>query len=46
MLRGDSKTECLLVEVVDDGLDDDDPFFFVKRLVVFFHMVGALSSLL
>jgi hypothetical protein len=27
----------------DDGLDDDDPFFMVKRLVVFFHMVVALS---
>jgi hypothetical protein len=37
MLRGDSETECLLEEVVDDGLDDDDPFFLVKRLVVFFH---------
>jgi hypothetical protein len=30
MLRGDSETECLLKEVVD-GLDDDDPFFLVKR---------------
>jgi hypothetical protein len=28
MLRGDPETECLLEEVVDDGLDDDDPFFF------------------
>jgi hypothetical protein len=26
-------------------LDDDDPFL-VKRLVVFFHMVPALSSLI
>jgi hypothetical protein len=43
MLRGDSKTECLLEEVVDDCLDDDDPFFLVKRLVVFFHKVAALS---
>ena len=43
MLRGDSETECLLEEIVDDGLDDDDPFFLVKRLVVFFHMVAALS---
>jgi hypothetical protein len=43
ILRGDSETECLLKEVVDDGLDDDDPFFLVKRLVVFFHMVAALS---
>jgi hypothetical protein len=24
-------------------LDDDDPFFLVKRLVAFFHMVAALS---
>jgi hypothetical protein len=39
ILQGDSETECLLEEVVDDGLDDDDPFFLVKSLVVFFHMV-------
>jgi hypothetical protein len=44
ILRGDSETECLLEEIVDDGLDDDDPFFLVKRLVVLFHMVAALSS--
>jgi hypothetical protein len=44
MLRGDSETECLLEDVVEDGLDDDDPFFLVKRLVVFFHMVAALFS--
>jgi hypothetical protein len=24
-------------------LDDDDPFFLLKRLVAFFHMVVALS---
>jgi hypothetical protein len=43
ILRGDSETECLLVEVVDDGLDDDDPFLFlVKRLAVFFHDCSAL----
>jgi hypothetical protein len=41
--RVDSVTECLLEEVVDDGLDDDDPFFLVKSLVAFFHMVDALS---
>jgi hypothetical protein len=35
MLRGDSETECLLEEVVDKGLNDDDPFFLVKRLVSF-----------
>jgi hypothetical protein len=43
MLRGDSEIECLLEEVVDDGLGDDDTFFLVKRLVAFFHMVAALS---
>jgi hypothetical protein len=43
MLQGDSETECLLEEVVDDGLDDNDPFFLVKRLVIFFHRVAALS---
>jgi hypothetical protein len=46
MLRGDSETECLLEDVVEDGLDDDGPFFLVKRLVVFFHMIAALFSLL
>jgi hypothetical protein len=42
-LQGDSETECILEEVVNDGLDDDDPFFLVKRLIAFFHMVVALS---
>jgi hypothetical protein len=46
MLRGDSETECLLEDVAEDGLDDDDPFFLVKRLVVFFHMIVALFSLI
>jgi hypothetical protein len=46
MLRGDSKTECLLEDVVEDGLDNDNPFFLVKRLVVFFDMVAALFSLI
>jgi hypothetical protein len=44
MLRGDSETECLLKDVVEDGLDDSDPFFLVKRLVVFAHMIAALFS--
>jgi hypothetical protein len=44
MLRGDSETECLLEDVVDDGLDDNEPFFLEKRLLVFFHMVAALFS--
>jgi hypothetical protein len=46
MLRGDSETEGLLEDVVEDGLDDDDPFLLVKRLVVFFHIFVALSSLI
>jgi hypothetical protein len=46
ILQGDSKTECLLEDVVNDGLDDDDSFFLVKRLVVFFHIFAALSSLI
>jgi hypothetical protein len=46
MLQGDSETECLLEGVVKDGLDDDDPFFLVKRLVVFFHMIAALFFLI
>jgi hypothetical protein len=45
MLRGDSETEYLLEDVVEYGLDDDDPFL-VKRLVVFFHMIAARFSLL
>jgi hypothetical protein len=45
MLRGDSETECLLEDVVEDGLDNDDPFL-VTRLVVFFHMIVALFSLI
>jgi hypothetical protein len=28
ILRGDSEIKCLLEEVVDGSLDDDDPFFF------------------
>jgi hypothetical protein len=44
MLRGYSETECLLEDVIEDGLDDNDPFFLVKRLVVFFHMIAALFS--
>jgi hypothetical protein len=35
ILRGDSKTECLLEEVVGDGLDDDDPFFFCEKACSF-----------
>jgi hypothetical protein len=31
ILRGYSKTERLLEEVVDDGLDDNDPFFFGEK---------------
>jgi hypothetical protein len=42
ILRGDSETECLLEEVVNDGLDDDDPFFLVQRVVVFFHGCSTL----
>jgi hypothetical protein len=45
MLRGDSETECLLEYVVEDGLDDDDLFFLVKRLAVFFHIITTLFSL-
>jgi hypothetical protein len=41
ILRGYSEAECLLEEVVD-GLNDDDPFLLVKRLVVFFHGCSTL----
>jgi hypothetical protein len=30
------ETERLLEEVVDDGLDDDDPFFFGEKAYRFF----------
>jgi hypothetical protein len=46
MLRGDLEIECLLEDVIEDGLDDDDPFFLVKILVVFFHMIATLLSLI
>jgi hypothetical protein len=46
MLRGDSETECLLEDVIEDGLDDNDLFFLVKRLVVFFHIITTLFSLI
>jgi hypothetical protein len=46
MLRGDSETECLLEDVIKDGLDDNDPIFLVKRLVVFFHVITTLLSLI
>jgi hypothetical protein len=42
ILRGYSETERFLEEVVDDGLDDDDPFFLVQRLVVFFRGCSTL----
>jgi hypothetical protein len=45
MLRGDSETKCLLEDVIEDRMDDDDPFFLVKGLVVCFHMVATLFSL-
>jgi hypothetical protein len=35
ILQGDSETERLLEEVVDDGLDDDDPFFFGEKACSF-----------
>jgi hypothetical protein len=33
ILRGDSEIGCLLE--VDDGLDDDDPFFFGEKACSF-----------
>jgi hypothetical protein len=35
VLRGYSETERLLEEVVDDGLDDDDPFLFGEKACSF-----------
>jgi hypothetical protein len=32
MLRGHSETECLLEDVVEDGLDDDESFFLRRDL--------------
>jgi hypothetical protein len=45
MLRRDSEIECLIEDIVEDGLDDG-PFFLVKRLVVFFHMIATLFFLI
>jgi hypothetical protein len=43
ILRGYLETDRLLEEVVDDGLDDDDPFFFGERkLIGFFHDCSTL----
>jgi hypothetical protein len=44
ILRGDSETECLLEEVVNEGLDDDDPFFLMQRLVIFFRDCSILLT--
>jgi hypothetical protein len=41
IIRGDSKTECLLEEL-DDGVFDDR-VFWVKKLVAIFHIVVALT---
>jgi hypothetical protein len=46
MFRGVLETECLLEDIVEDGLDDDDPFFLAKRLVVFVRMIAALFTLI
>jgi hypothetical protein len=35
ILRGYSETKRLLEEVVGDGLDDDDPFFFGEKACKF-----------
>jgi hypothetical protein len=35
ILRGDLETERLLEEVVDDGLDDNDPFFVSEKTCSF-----------
>jgi hypothetical protein len=44
-LRGDSETKCLLEDVVEDGLDDDDPFFFGEETCGFLpHDCSTLLS--
>jgi hypothetical protein len=42
ILRGYSETERLLEEVVDDGLNDDDPFSFGEKACSFFHDCSTL----
>jgi hypothetical protein len=44
MLKGDSETECLLEDIVEDGLDDDDPFFLVKTCGFLPHDCSTLLS--
>jgi hypothetical protein len=41
ILQGDSETECLLEELNDGTFDDH--VFLVKKLVVIFHIVVALT---
>jgi hypothetical protein len=41
ILRGDLETSASS-KVFNDGLDDDDPFFLVKRLVVLSHGCSTL----
>jgi hypothetical protein len=43
MLQGDSETECLLEEVVNKSLDDDDPFFLVKGLSWLQHSPSQIN---
>ena len=38
-----ARTVELLEEVVEDGIDDDDPFFLEKKLMVFFNIFAAFS---
>jgi hypothetical protein len=42
ILQGDLETRCLIEELVDDGLDNEEPLFLGKRHVVFFHRVATL----
>jgi hypothetical protein len=41
MIRGDSKTECLLEELDDSTFDDR--VFLVKKFVAIFHIVVSLT---
>jgi hypothetical protein len=43
MLWGDSEIGCLLEELDNDTIDDDERVFLLKTLAAIFHIVAALT---
>jgi hypothetical protein len=44
MLWGDSEIGCLLEELDNDTIDDDERVFLLKILAAIFHIVAALTQ--